>query len=363
MTRKELNPFNSQQPNSAISTVQQGRAMQEVQAAVIMAKQFPRDQRMAVSNILDACTRKTLAEQALYSYPRGGQQITGPSIRLAEAIAQQWGNLDYGIIELEQSKGMSVCQAYSWDLQTNTRKVITFHVEHSRYTKANGKKPLTDPRDIYEMVSNQGSRRVRNCILAIIPGDVVESAVKQINITQADNSPATTETIAALVKAFAEMGVSEELLNKRLGHNVAGIKSPQLIVLRNIYQSIKDHIGKASDFFEIEAKPNRPNQNIAEPKPLPTPENTSGDTINNGETNSNIESDKPSAESIKPKQQAEKIIAEPMTYNQLYKLLSESTTQSAIDNALDYSSHLSDDQKAALVKLAITQSKKIAKKS
>lgn len=28
--------------------------------------------------------RKSLAESAIYSYPRGGQRVSGPSIRLAE---------------------------------------------------------------------------------------------------------------------------------------------------------------------------------------------------------------------------------------------------------------------------------------
>ena len=40
-----------------------------------------------MEKILNACTRATLAQGALYSYPRGGQEVTGPGIRLAEAMA------------------------------------------------------------------------------------------------------------------------------------------------------------------------------------------------------------------------------------------------------------------------------------
>ena len=78
------------------------RQAQEVQAAMVVAKRFPRDEIEANNRILNACKRKSLAERAIYEYPRGGENVTGPSIRLAEVMAQNWGNLDFGITELEQ---------------------------------------------------------------------------------------------------------------------------------------------------------------------------------------------------------------------------------------------------------------------
>lgn len=44
-----------------------------------------------MDRILKSCTRETLAQSAVYSYPRGGQSVEGPSIRLAETLAQEWG--------------------------------------------------------------------------------------------------------------------------------------------------------------------------------------------------------------------------------------------------------------------------------
>ena len=76
------------------------KAAQEVQAAMVVAKRFPRDVVTAERRIIDACKRPGLAQSSMYTYPRGGTQITGPSIRLAEAMAQNWGNVDFGIIEL-----------------------------------------------------------------------------------------------------------------------------------------------------------------------------------------------------------------------------------------------------------------------
>ena len=122
------------------------RQMQEVKGMVFMAKQYPREENYALQRILKACERKSLAEQAVYEYPRGGTKVSGPSIRLAEAIAQNWGNIDFGIIELEQNQGESTVMAYAWDLETNTRQTKIFSVPHRRASKK-GSYRLTDPRD------------------------------------------------------------------------------------------------------------------------------------------------------------------------------------------------------------------------
>lgn len=43
---------------------------------------------------------------------------------------------------------------------------------------------LTDSRDIYEATANFGARRMRACILGVIPGDVVDMAVNECKETQ-----------------------------------------------------------------------------------------------------------------------------------------------------------------------------------
>ncbi|MEG7697727.1 hypothetical protein U2181_15285, partial [Listeria monocytogenes] len=91
-------------------------------------------------------------------------------IRLAEVIARAMGNLEFGVKELARSQSVSEMQAFSWDLETNTRSSQNFQVRHERHTKQ-GVKPLTDPRDIYEATANEGGRRLRARLLAIIPPD------------------------------------------------------------------------------------------------------------------------------------------------------------------------------------------------
>lgn len=248
----ELNPFAQDNQSEEMSVAASAgtalattRQAQEVQAHMVMAKKFPRDENQCMERILKACTRKTLAESAIYSYPRGGQEVTGPSIRLAECIAQNWGNIDFGYIELEQKNGESTVMAYAWDLETNVRQSKVFTVPHRRDTKS-GSYPLTDARDIYELIANQAARRVRSCVLAIIPGDVIEAAAQQCEVTmkggRLNSGMSLEELIADMVTHFADYNVTEEMLEAYIGKNIEAFNEKDVSKLRKVYTSLKDGI-------------------------------------------------------------------------------------------------------------------------
>lgn len=239
-------------PLSAPAHTDQQRAIAEVQAAMVIARANPRDPIGAMDRILNACTRPTLAEKALYSYSRGGTDITGPSIRLAEAVAQQWGNINFGIRELEQRGEMSTVQAFAWDIETNTRREVTFQVPLIRHTKK-GAYRLEDPRDIYEMVANQGARRLRACILAVIPGDVIEAAVNQCEATLHAKSDTGPDAIQRLLAAFAEFGVTREQIEARIQRRIDAIQPAQVVSMKKIYVSLRDGMSVAADWFEMPA--------------------------------------------------------------------------------------------------------------
>ena len=243
---------------NALIDAAQTREMSEVQASIVLAKRFPRDINDAINRILNACTRKELADCAVYQYARGGTDVTGPSIRLAEAIAQNWGNLTFGVRELEQRNGESTVEAFAWDMETNTRQVKVFQVPHKRDTKKGGYM-LTDSRDIYEMVANQGARRLRACILGVIPGDVVDKAVAQCEATVVSkDGEVTPQKIQKLVDAFKKYGVTREMLVKFTQRSLESI-TPQLMArLVKIGNSLRDGMSTAEDWFDIEPETDKP---------------------------------------------------------------------------------------------------------
>lgn len=133
------------------------------------------------------------------------------------------GNIQYGIREISQSGGVSTVAAYAWDVKTNTRREVVFQVLLKRDTKR-GSYQLTDSRDIYELVANQGARRLRACILSMIPGDVVEAALSQCAVTQKAHVDMTPEGIQKLVEGFARFGVSKAQLEKRIQRRLDAIQ-------------------------------------------------------------------------------------------------------------------------------------------
>lgn len=228
------------------------RQMQEVQGQIVMAKKFPRNEMQSFNRIIQACQRRSLAEKAEYEYPRGSQKVTGPSIRLAEVAAQNWGNIDFGIVELEQKNGESQVMAYAWDLETNTRQTKIFSVPHVRGTKK-GNVPLSDPRDIYELVANQGARRMRACILGIIPGDVIEAAVEQCHRTLEDAEKKPLNDVIREVSLYfqRDFNVPVEALEKYIGCRSEAFSMNDCIRLRKVYNSLKDGMTKREEVFEL----------------------------------------------------------------------------------------------------------------
>ena len=271
--------YQQNQQTGVLGHATASREMEEVKGQIFMARQFPRNIFQSEQRILDNCKRPSLAAVAMYQYPRGGTKVTGPSIRLAEVLAQNWGNLAFGVKELEQREGESIAMAYAWDLETNVRQEKVFAVKHSIGTKK-GLKLLTDPRDIYEKVANDGSRRMRACILGIIPGDIVDKAVAECERTlQGNNEGPLKDRIAHALKSFKEQHrVTQEMVEAKFGYNAESFTEYDYVELIKIFTSIRDGMSKPEDWFDKDAKKKQSSglsetfQKETESKPADNPE-------------------------------------------------------------------------------------------
>lgn len=259
---------------SSASNVEQSRAIAETQAAMVVAQGRPRDEFTAFSKIIKACERQSLAATAMYAYPRGGQMVEGPSIRLAEVMARAWGNITYGLREISRGDGESEIEAFAWDLESNTRVTRQFVLRHIRDKRGGGQK-LTEERDVYELTANMGQRRVRACLLELIPGDIVEEAVKKCKSTLAggDGTP-IEDRIRVMVVSFDSLGVSKVMLEEYLQHKVTAIVPAQLVKLQQIYSSINTGVADRSEFFNINAESGKDKLNEQFSGSSTSPENT-----------------------------------------------------------------------------------------
>lgn len=242
--------------NQGTVAIEASRAIAEAQGKLVIAKRFPRDEVQSYARAMEACQRPAMAEKAFFSFNRGGGTVSGPTIRFAEELARCWGNIDYGIKELSQDDGKSEMQAYAWDLETNAQSVQNFTNPHQR--EKNGKMvTLTSQRDIYENNANMATRRLRSRILAILPAWFVEDAINECKKTLAGkNDTPLIDRVKKMVVQFVKLGVSQEMIEKRLKRKVETMTADDLVEYVGIYNAIKGGESKAAEWFDAPTEAN-----------------------------------------------------------------------------------------------------------
>lgn len=233
---------------TALASIEQSRAVAEVQASIVLAKANPRNEQFAENKILTACKRKTLADCATYAYKRGGQLVTGPSIRLAEVLARCWGNINYGFREMGRGSDYSEVEAFAHDFESNVRVTRQFQVKHFR-DKRDGGKALETERDKYELVASMAQRRVRACLLELIPGDIVEMAEDACKATLEKAIGDMGQQAEKIAEAFGAVGVDVPLLEAYLQRELKSLVPADVVNLRRILRSIRDGVATVDEFF------------------------------------------------------------------------------------------------------------------
>lgn len=242
-------------------------AVTSVLASIWIAKQFPRDLAEVTARMNQACSRLTLAQSATYALPRGGTTVEGPSIRLAEALIGAWGNAEAGWKEVGRhwdpkgadGKGcmVSECVAFCFDKETNVRREISFTVNHTRDKNEyeGGKKvmkrvALESERDVYELCANMASRRLRACILQVLPGWLTEEALEVVGRTlESGDKRSLPDMIRSMEAKFREYGVTRAQLEKNLGHVLEETTKPEIIRLGKVFNSIAEGLERVKDVF------------------------------------------------------------------------------------------------------------------
>lgn len=234
------------------------REESEVKAAIVLARANQRDEMTAYTAIINACKRPSFAASAMYSFPRGGSQIVGPSVDLAREMARLWGNVRYGARVVTEDEATVHIKGYAFDLETNAyvEAEDKFKKLIQRKDKRTGETKWTQPdeRDLRELVNRRAAFLVRNCILQLMPPDFVEDAMDQANRTKhADANGQLKEdragTVKKMVMAFDEVRVSPEMLTEYLGHAIDDVTDRELADLKAIFKSLRDGNSEREEYF------------------------------------------------------------------------------------------------------------------
>lgn len=234
--------------DTSATAVEQTRAIAEVQAAIVVAQQVPRDIERAVAEMRDSCQRMGMAERAFYAVHNRGN---GPSVHLMRELARIWGNIQYGVHELrrDDDKGESEVQAFAWDVQTNSRNSRTFQQPHARM-KAGKRERLTDLGDIYLSNQNTGARAVRECIDNVLPKWFTEEAQTLCRRTLENGEGVPLEERRQnMIASFRGIGIKVDQLETKIGRQRGQWTAADMAQMAVLYTSItRDGLPKEEEF-------------------------------------------------------------------------------------------------------------------
>lgn len=227
-------------------STQQGvaRVQMEIQAAVLVAMRNQRDEDAARTKLVHSCKRPVFAEQSVYAFQRGGSTVEGPSVQMAREAARLWRNIRYGAQVIRDDEESRLILCFAWDLESNTHitQEVSFKKKIQRKQKGGGTEWVTpDERDLRELTNRQGSIGVRNCILQVVPKDIIDEAMDVAKRTIRDKAAEDPDGQRKKVcDAFMSVGVSPEMLAEYLKHPIAACSPDEIAKLRMLYKSISD---------------------------------------------------------------------------------------------------------------------------
>lgn len=209
----------------------------EIDQQIATAHQFPRSVRQFRDEALDLVTlTESVADECIYSLPRDGKIIEGPSARFAEIIQSAWGNCRSGARVIDEGQSFIVAQGVFHDLQRNA--AITYEVRR-RITNKHGRR-YSD--DMIGVTANAAcSIALRNAVLKGIPKALWADMYDAARQTVMGDFKTLANRRADAVKAFQAYGVTEEMLYRLLSvKGLEDISREHLVTLRGVLTAIKE---------------------------------------------------------------------------------------------------------------------------
>lgn len=229
----------------------------EIDKQIATAHQYPRNLNACVQNIQAlALMDEEIAGSCYYHLERrdmNGEKsiIEGPSIRLAEIVAANWGNLRLGSRVVGNDGRMVTVEAVCHDLETNvaiSQQQVRSIVTRSGKTYSNDMQTLT--------INAAQAIALRNAINKVIPMAITRKVVEQCKAMVRGKAAELPEKRQKVVAAFASIGVSREQLLAKLNiASIDDITADMVANLRGLYTSLKDGNSTVEEEFPKPAAP------------------------------------------------------------------------------------------------------------
>lgn len=231
-----------------------------VEARYLMALHRPRNADMARQRLLVRCGSPRFAEVAEYAKPvGGGKKARGASIRMMEEVARQWGNVDVQVMVVFDDLERRILHVTATDLESGYSASLPVSLEKTverrsprdgdevLATRVNSEGHLVSriraDEDAFLVKQNANiSKTRRECIRAVVPGDLVDEAM-QVCATTRQNEVKADPAAARkrIADSFFSLGVMASQLCELLGKpSLEALTEAEIEYLRFIYAAMKD---------------------------------------------------------------------------------------------------------------------------
>lgn len=220
----------------------------EINQQIATARRFPRIKQKCVDDVIEMATFDIpTATSCIYSLPRGRdpetgkpKAIVGPSIRLAELIAQSWGNNRVAgrVVAVDRREKFVEAEGIYHDLETNY--AVAARVRRRISDKRGG---LFSEDMIIVTGNAAASIALRNAILRGIPKPIWGRAYEAVEkVVAGDTKSIGARRVELLTRFRDEMGVKPAQLFQILG--VTGeldIGRDELIVAGGFFSALRNN--------------------------------------------------------------------------------------------------------------------------
>lgn len=194
-------------------------ARAELDIQISTAKAYPRDVRRSLEYAEKLATMdEETAQSCFYVLPRKdketgkNKEIKGGSIRLAEIIANAWGNLHAATRIVENDGRHVTAEGVAWDLETNVK--ITMQNKISiRFGEKNGQGGYTANADMQTVLSNAASAKaLRNAIFKVVPKALVDRILEKAMTFSVGDQKTLASKVQEVTEKLTKMGIDKQLM-------------------------------------------------------------------------------------------------------------------------------------------------------
>jgi hypothetical protein len=234
-------------------------ARAELDVQINTAKAYPRNPQTAMNYATQLATMdEATAQSCFYCLPRKEKdgtkkEIRGGSIRLAEIVANAWGNIHAATRIVENDGRHITAEGVAWDLENNVKMAMQNKVS-IRFGEKDGKGGYTANNDMQTVLSNAASAKaLRNAIFKVVPKALVDRVLEKAMIFAVGDQKTVSSKVAEVIDKLVKMGVDKQKILDYYGHDsMSKITPDDFKSLIGVGTAIKEGHIKIEDVFDFE---------------------------------------------------------------------------------------------------------------